>query len=69
MSKEERIGYLANLDRCKAQQTLHNRNFEPTDMPQVYDLYLLATGDEDIARRAQAKSAELLVEQRCAKTR
>ena len=65
LTPAERIGYLANLERCKAQQVIHLGKYNPSDYRGVYQLYLLAFGDEDVARRAQVRAAELLVEQRC----
>ena len=65
MSKGEKLGYLANLERCKAQQTIHLQNYSPTDYRGVYELYLTAYGDENLARKAQAHAAEAFMDQQC----
>ena len=61
----ERIGYLANLERCKAQQTIHLGNYNPMDYKGLYDLYMFAFGDESLARRAQTQALERFVEHKC----
>lgn len=62
MSTEQRLGLLENVERIKAQSQLHAGRFDPTDYTGVYNLVLLATGDEDQARRAQAIAAERYVD-------
>lgn len=69
MSAGERIGYLANLGRCKAQQTIHLGNFDPADWRGVYELYLAAFGDKRLAETARLRAMERLIEQRCNRTR
>ena len=67
LSPIEKQGYLANLERCKAQQTIHLGNFNPVDWNGVYDLYMYAFGDEALAQKAKSQALELHVEQSCRK--
>ena len=69
MGSGRKAGYLANLERCKAQQTIHLGNFSPTDWQGVYQLYLFAFGDRKLAEKARVQAMELLVEQRCNRAR
>lgn len=62
MRSEQKAGLLQNLDRIKAQSLLHNGRYDGTDYAGVYRLVLLATGDEQQARRAQAMAAERYVD-------
>lgn len=64
LSKEQRTGLLANLDTMKAQDTLHGGNFNPADPERVYNLVLVATGDERLAVRARGDAMENLIAQR-----
>lgn len=64
LSDFERIGLLANMDRCKAQGLLHHGKFNPLDYEGVYNLVLLATGDEAKARSARADAMERYVDAR-----
>jgi len=65
MTPVEKLGYSANLERCKAQDTIHRGNFDPTNHRAVYDLYLAAYDDEDLARKAQSLAAEAYMDRRC----
>ncbi len=62
LSDERLYGLAANLPRIKAQHKCNSGQFDPTDYQGVYHLILLATGDEEQARRAQADAAERYVE-------
>jgi hypothetical protein len=57
----QRRALLANLDRLKAQQILHDGNFDPCDAETVYNLVLTATGDERKAVRARGTAQENLI--------
>jgi hypothetical protein len=50
----------------QAQQTIYDGQFDPANHQRVYELYLAAYGDEDLARRAQANAAETYVNQQTA---
>ena len=65
LTKTERFGYLANLERMKAQHTIHLGNFDAFDYKAVYGLWMAAYGDEDLARKAQAQAAEAYMERAC----
>jgi hypothetical protein len=69
MTPGEKLGWLANLERCKAQKTIHEGNFEPTDYRGVYSLYLLAHDDVRLAEKAQARALEAYVDQECDRAR
>lgn len=58
LDEPQRAALAANLDRVKAQDTLHNGNFDPTDYQSMYSLVLRATGDEQQAVRARADAIE-----------
>lgn len=58
LNDEQAIGLRANLPRVRAQQTLHEGNYRETDYEAVYQLTLLATGDEQLARKAWAIARE-----------
>lgn len=56
LSEAEKIAYLANLPRLKAQKRLDEGDYDPTDYNGVYALTLLATGDELRAVKARSKA-------------
>lgn len=66
LSGDAKVGLYANLGRVKAQKRIHEGSFDPTDYKGVYALYLAAFDDEQLASKAAANAAELLVEQRTA---
>jgi len=65
MTPADKLGYLANIERCKAQQAIHMGNYDPCDHRGVYHLWLLAWGNEDMARKAQSLAAERMMERQC----
>lgn len=67
LSDDERAALLANMDRVKAQSTLHHGNFSPTDYKYIHAITLLATGDELQANRARATALEAYVDSKIAK--
>jgi hypothetical protein len=69
MSPLEKIGYLANLERCKAQQVIHLGNYDPANHEAVYALWMAAWGKEKLARRAQGIAAENYVNRECGRAR
>ena len=58
MTGEEKLGLLANLERCKAQQLIQLGKYDPNNYRSVYDLYLLAYGNKMLADRAKHDAAE-----------
>lgn len=58
MTGEEKVGYFANLNRVKAQDIIHQGNFNETDYDGIYRLYLAAFDDKDLARRQRTKALE-----------
>lgn len=65
MTTAEKLGYSANLNRVKAQQTIHLGKFDPHNHQAVYSLWLAAYGDEKQARKAQAMAAEAYAAKVC----
>lgn len=65
MTAVEKLGYLANLERCKAQQRIHTGNYDPCDYRGAYDLWMTAYGQERLARKAQSIAAEAYMERQC----
>jgi hypothetical protein len=59
----QRHGLLANLPKVQAQQRIADGNFESTNYENLYDLVLLATGNEKKARKARAAALERYVDQ------
>jgi hypothetical protein len=43
----------------QAQDVIHRGDFDPCDYKAVYDLFKVAYGDEEKARKAQSQAAEL----------
>lgn len=66
MTEAEKIGLLANLERCQAQERIHLGLIDWTDYQGVYDLFLMAYGDEAKARRAQSIALERHVDSKIA---
>ena len=62
LTAEQRLGLLFNLPRVKAQGRLAAGNFDSTDYRAIYNLTLLATGDEAQAERAKADALERFVD-------
>jgi hypothetical protein len=69
MTAAEKLGYLANLNRVKAQQTIHLGKFDPFNHQAVYALWMAAFGNERLARKAQAMAAEANVNRACNQAR
>ena len=67
LTEPEKIGLLANMNRVKAQSRLHHGQVNPTDYEGVYNLTLLATGDETKARQARANALERYVDAQIAR--
>jgi hypothetical protein len=61
LTPTQRIALYNNLPRVKAQNTLESGNFSATDYRGVYNLVLLATGDEKAASKARADAMERYV--------
>jgi len=61
MSRDRQIGLLANLPRLQAQQQIRDEKYDSTNYQQVYDLFLAAYGDEEIASKARLDSLKQIV--------
>lgn len=69
MPEEMVLGLLTNLPRVKAQEQLNSGDFDPTAHESVYQLVMLATGDETQALRARSDSMRALIEQQARRSR
>jgi hypothetical protein len=65
LTAEQQIGLRANLPRMKAQDRIHRGDFDATDYRGVYELFLAAYDDEEVAQRAQSQAAENYVNAAC----
>jgi hypothetical protein len=65
LAEYQLYGLLANVPRIQAQQRLHAGQFDAMDYEGVYQLVLLATGDEQQARSARTLALERYVDSRC----
>jgi hypothetical protein len=54
-----------NLSRVKSQDLIQNGSLEGLDHQGIYDIYLVAFGDEDVANGARTKFLESLVKRQC----
>ena len=62
MSETQKQALLVNLNRSKAQHIIHNGLYDACDYRAVFELYLRAFGDLDLAHRAKSMAAEQYVE-------
>ena len=67
LSDEQKAALLANLDRVQAQDVLHSGNYQPTDYEFVYNITLLATGDEKLAIKARGRAMAAYVDSKVKK--
>lgn len=58
---ETQYGYKANLPRLHAQSQIQNQQYDPTDYQGVYELFMQAYGDDELATRVKTKALESLV--------
>jgi len=59
---ERQLGLAANLQRVQAQDRIHHELYDALDYQEVYELYLEAYGNEDLARAAQLASLKRVVQ-------
>ena len=62
LTELQKIGMYANVNTCKAQQSIHLGHYDATDYRHVYALYLAAFDDEALASKARANSLEAYVD-------
>ena len=63
LSETEKLGLIANLPRVQAQDRIQRGDYSETDFKGVYQLFLLAYGDEDLAQKKQTEAAKAFLEQ------
>ena len=59
---ERQLGLAANLPRVQAQDRIHRELYDALDYQGVYELYLEAYGNEDLAQAAQLASLKRVVQ-------
>lgn len=62
LTDEQQASLLANLEVMKCQDRIYRGDYSPTDIKGVYQLYLTAFGDEELARKKQTEAARAYVE-------
>lgn len=60
---DRQVSMHANLPRMQAQKRIIEGRYNPTDYDGVYDLFLLAYGDEQLALNAELESKKVLMRQ------
>lgn len=65
LTDDELFGLSVNLPRIKAQHQLQSGQFDPLKFDAIYELTLLATGNESEAREARIAAMERYVDSRC----
>ncbi len=55
-SEKELLGYHANIPRVKAQKQIAEHKYDATDFESVYNLFMLAFDDEELAVEARNQS-------------
>ena len=70
LSDAERAGFAANLPKMQARRIIERGQIDDEDFKGIYDLYMLAFNDEQLARKKQTEAAWRVVrsEQRTAAT-
>lgn len=61
------MALIENQQAMVAQWKIHQGHFDPTDYERVYDLYMLAFDDEDLALDAEIEAAKALMKQETAR--
>jgi hypothetical protein len=67
LSERVKFGLERNIHRNYARQRLQDGDYSPTDYEGVYQLAILATGDEEYAQRMKTKAFERYVKQKTEK--
>ncbi|XZE18818.1 hypothetical protein SH449x_004123 [Pirellulaceae bacterium SH449] len=62
LSDEQIIALRENLPRVRAQKTIEDGKYDPTDFERVYQLFLQAFDDENLARKRQTESFKLYLQ-------
>lgn len=62
VSERQRVGLLANLGMLKAQDRINRGDYDAMDPKQVYQLFMFAYEDKELAQRRATESAKLAIE-------
>jgi hypothetical protein len=62
LKDEQIIALRENLPRVRAQKTIEEGKYDPTDFERVYQLFLQAFDDENLARKRQTESFKLYLQ-------
>jgi len=69
VSERQRVGLLANLGMLKAQDRINRGDYDALDPKQVYQLFMLAYEDKELAQRRATESAKLAIEREAKRQR
>lgn len=61
LPKDRQIGLLTNLPRLTCQRMIHEGRYDEHDYEAVYDLYMHAYGDEQLAREKRLEAMWRLI--------
>lgn len=64
LTESQQVGLLANLQRMQSQESIQRGDYNSTDHNGIYELFISAYGDENLARKMQTSAFKALVEQR-----
>lgn len=64
LSETAKLGLERNIARMNAQQTILEGKVDPADHKTIYDLYMTAFGDEELAQKAKTKAFARMVDKR-----
>lgn len=62
-SEKELLGYYANIPRVRAQKQIAEHKYDATDFESVYNLFLMAFDDEELAVEARNQSIKAHMKQ------
>lgn len=62
LTNDQILSLRENLPRVRAQKTIEDGNYDPTDYERVYQLFLQAFDDENLARKRQTESFKLYLQ-------
>ncbi len=65
LPKERQLGLLANLPRVQAQDQIFRGRVDPMDEDAVYDVFMAAYGDPELARSERLKAVRTIVRTSC----
>lgn len=67
LDESQRLGLARSLPKMQCQETIHRGDYSSDDHKGIYELFLTAFGDEELARKMQTQAFKLYVE-KCTRT-